>query len=128
MQLLIQRGQRKTLILRRPLSKLWVKFELTPEETALVIQYKAEKMILVAGGLPGQFKLFLTLAAGGLFRLSLYLALIPALYVYFSIHNVFAAIQYWLVAVPLIYSQIREQVKVRDVLIGRNFSCKSVLI
>jgi len=35
MQLLIQRGQGKTIVLRRPNFKLWAKFELTPEEAAL---------------------------------------------------------------------------------------------
>ena len=75
MQLLIQRGQRKSLILRQPLFNLWVKFECLPEEAALINQYHVKNMILTEGGLAGQFKLFLRHMAGGEFRLALYLVL-----------------------------------------------------
>ena len=40
MQLLIQRGQGKTIVLRLPNFKLWAKFELTPEEAALINKYQ----------------------------------------------------------------------------------------
>jgi hypothetical protein len=50
MQLLIQRGQRKSPILRRPVFDLWAKFELNPEEEALIHRYHVRNHVLVEGG------------------------------------------------------------------------------
>jgi hypothetical protein len=127
MQLLIQRGQRKTLLLRRPLFKLWVKFECLPEEAALINKYQVYNMILTEGGLAGQFKLYLKQIAGGEFRLALFLAVLPAVFTYVITNQILYALGVWFIGVFLIYPQIREQVRVYDVLAGRNFSCRSVV-
>src|SRR5205823_8519180 len=61
MQLLIQRGQGKTIVLRRPNFKLWAKFELTPEEAALINKYQVHDHVLVEG-IPGQLRKAMTIA------------------------------------------------------------------
>jgi hypothetical protein len=55
MQLLIQRGQRRTKILQRPIFNLWAKFELTTEEAELIDKYQVRDHILVEGN-PGELK------------------------------------------------------------------------
>ncbi|HJW31601.1 MAG TPA: hypothetical protein VJ508_20390, partial [Saprospiraceae bacterium] len=89
MQLLIQRSQRVTAFLRRPIFKLWVKFEVTPEEAGLINQYQVENMILTEGGLAGQLKIFLMNMAGGQLRLAFYLAVVIAL-IYWTVTSSFA--------------------------------------
>jgi hypothetical protein len=49
MQLLIQRGQRKTKILQRPIFNLWAKFELTTGEASLIDKYHVREHVLVEG-------------------------------------------------------------------------------
>lgn len=127
MQLLIQRGQRVTAFLRRPIFKLWVKFEVTPEEAGLINQYQVENMILTEGGLAGQLKIFLMNMAGGQLRLAFYLAVVIALIYWTVTSSLATALLVLIFGTFFIYSQIREQVKVHDILVGRNFSCKSVV-
>jgi hypothetical protein len=121
MQLLIQRGQRRTKILQRPIFNLWAKFELTTEETELIDKYQVRDHILVEGN-PGELKRAMIIAgvlaifAWGLFapQASFGVGIQIALFV-------FALGSY------VIYQNIREQIRVSDILDGRFFKCRSVV-
>jgi hypothetical protein len=83
--------------------RLWVKFEVTPEERGLIARYAVQRTILWRGRVLRDFA-----------RAALW-GTIPAL-----------IISAFLVIVWVIYHQIREEVRVSDVLQGRFFSSPSV--
>ena len=121
MQLLIQRGQGKTILLRLPNFKLWAKFELTPEEAALINKYQVHDHILVEG-IPGQLRKAMIIS--GVLGFFVYGLFAPqagfgdAILILFSVFAVGSFV---------IYHNIREQIRVRDILNGRFFACKSVV-
>jgi tetratricopeptide (TPR) repeat protein len=121
MQLLIQRDQGKSMILRRPIFRLWTKFELTTEESALITKYHVGNHILVEG-YPGEFKwAMITAGVVAFFVFSLTatgrgLVVGTQLAIFFFVISAFG-----------IYHTIREEVRVADVLEGSFFDCKSVV-
>lgn len=127
MQVIIQRGQGKTRVLQKPLFKLWVKFELTPEEAALISEYHVGNMVLSEGVLEGQFIFFLKVFAGGEFKLAAYLAVLPAVLIFSLGATILIAFLLWAIAAYLIYNEVLQIVKVSDFLTGREFACRSVV-
>src|SRR5205823_125558 len=121
MQLLIQRGQGKTILLRRPNFRLWAKFELNPEEAALINKYQVHDHILVEG-IPGQLRKAMIISGMvGMFGWGLIAAKAR-----FE-EGILIAILVFVIGSLVIYDNIREQILVRDILNGRFFKCKSVV-
>jgi hypothetical protein len=121
MQLLIQRGQGKTIVLRRPNFKLWAKFELNPEEAALINKYQVHDHVLVEG-IPGQLRKAMIISGVlGVFAWGL---IAPKARFEEGIQ---IALLVFGVGSLVIYDSIREQIRVRDILDGRFFKCKSVV-
>jgi tetratricopeptide (TPR) repeat protein len=116
MQLLIQRGQRKIIIL--PIFDLWAKFELNLEEEALIDKYRVRKHILVEGKPLQRWKaaIFGIIIAG----------VIAAI-----VHNFLGAqlitLLVFVGSAFLLYHQFREEIRVSDILDGRHFACRSVV-
>jgi hypothetical protein len=120
MQLLLKRSQKED-VLKRIKFDLWAKFELTAEEQALIDKYQVSNAILDEGSTRRDVMRALKYAAGlGLLALLLMgvmrVSLGPGLMVLG-----FAALTY------AIYQQIREQIRVSDILTGRTFVCRSVV-
>src|SRR5438094_5446272 len=113
MQLLIQRGQGKTIVLRRPNFKLWAKFELTPEEAALINKYQVHDHVLVEG-IPGQLRKAMIISGVlGVFVWGLFAPQAGFGDAILILLSVFAVGSF------VIYHNIREQIRVRDILNGR---------
>ena len=116
MQLLIQRGQGRILIL--PIFDLWAKFELDLEEQALITKYHVRKHILVEGKPLQRWRaaIFGIIIAG----------VIAAI-----IHNFLGILPITLLifvgSAYLLYHQFREEIRVSDILAGRHFTCRSVV-
>ena len=116
MQLLIQRGQGRILIL--PIFDLWAKFELNPEEEALIAKYHVRKHILVEGKPLQRWRaaIFGIIIAG----------VIAAI-----VHNFLGILLITLLifvgSAYLLYHQFREEIRVSDILDGRHFACRSVV-
>jgi hypothetical protein len=114
MQLLIQRGQGKSKLLKLPVFKLWARFEITADEAKLIDKYHVRGYTLVEGD-PKEFKRAMLIAG----------------VIAFIVFGMTMQPQYFLltfaVGTFLIYHQIREQVQVGDILDGRFFACRSVV-
>jgi hypothetical protein len=106
--------------------RLWVKFEVTPEERSLIIKYAVQRTILWRGRVIRDFA-----------RAVLW-GTIPALIIsgFLDSHLERGAWPGLIIVIPLIvwnfivwviYHQIREEVRVADVLAGRFFSSPSVI-
>ena len=126
MQLLIQRGQRTTAILNNNRFTLWAKYELTQNEVELVRKYDIYDTILVEGK-PRELRRAAIWAIIPTFIiLMLFTLALPA-----EFHQPQSIIAVALLVYPLsvflIYNQIRQLVKVSDLLDGRTFPCKSVV-
>jgi len=121
MQLLIQRGQGKTIVLRRPNFRLWAKFELNPEEAALINKYQVHDHILVEG-IPGQLRKAMIIS--GMLGMFAWGLIAPKARFEEGIQ---IAILVFVIGSLVIYDSIREQIRVRDILDGRFFKCKSVV-
>jgi hypothetical protein len=120
MQLLLKRSQ-KAGVGGRIKFDLWAKFELTAEEQALIDKYQVRNAILDEGNTRRDLIRAFKYAIGvGILALILLdgvgVSLSPGLMVLG-----FAALTY------AIYQQIREQIRVSDILTGRTFTCRSVL-
>src|SRR4051794_33475217 len=103
MQLMIQRGQKQGIIFR-PVFELWAKFELTPEEGALIQKYGARKFILKQGN-PGEFMRAVKIA------LVLTFFVIAALDTKFGIFTAIKlGIPFAIIATLIIYHSTREQI------------------
>jgi hypothetical protein len=106
--------------------KLWVKFEVTPEERSLITKYAVNRTILWRGRTLRDFVravLWGTLPA----------LIISAVIVADLERNTWPGlpivipIVVWSALIYLIYHQIREEVRVSDVLVGRFFKSPSVI-
>jgi hypothetical protein len=118
MQLLIQRGQRKSY--PGPVFQLWAKFELRDEEQALINKYNVSKSILTEGDMKRD-----------IIKSVMYsLAVSIVGYIFISIFAVRLPLVELILIIPLvalaIYNRIRERIIVSDILNGRNFNCNSI--
>ena len=116
MQLMIQRGQRIIIIF--PFFNLWAKFELTSEEDALIAKYRVRKFILVQGK-PLQ-RLWAAI-------LGIILAGVIAGIAHYILGAQLITLLVFVGSAILLYHQFREQVRVSDILDGRNFICRTVI-
>jgi hypothetical protein len=120
MQLLLSRKQSPHWMGGMQFS-LWARFELTEEEDALIKKYQVRNAIISLGNT----------------RRDMRLAALYALPVFFIVYLVFSGARGFLglflallsygIAVWVIYNQIREQIKISDIVEGRDFACRSVL-
>lgn len=113
MQLLLKRSQSPGPLGRIKFD-LWAKFELSPEEQALIDRYKVSGAVLSEGNTIRDLK-----------RAGVYGALVGLLvgaFVSFA-----AAPLAFAVATFAIYHKIRERITVKDILAGRLFACSSVI-
>jgi hypothetical protein len=122
MELLFRRGQSDDSW-RRPKFDLWAKFEITPVEEDLILKYRVRNAILSEGDMRRD-----------LFRALRYAALATAAVVLFAmITGMFPSVVLGLgilaypVSTFIIYHQIREEIRVSDILDGRPFACRSVV-
>jgi tetratricopeptide (TPR) repeat protein len=115
MQLLIQRGQRKIIV---PIFDLWAKFELNPEEETLIAKYHVRQHILVEGKPLQRW----VAAIFGIIIAGLFAASMQHLF-----DNQIISFFVWGVGSFLLYHQFREEIRVRDILDGRHFACRSVV-
>jgi len=118
MQLLIQRGQRKTKLLQRPIFNLWAKFELTTEETSLIEKYHVRNHILVEGKPLQRWRAAI---------LGIIIASVTAVIVYGFLSNLLFSLLILVGGAYLLYHQLREEIRVSDILDGRHFACRSVV-
>jgi hypothetical protein len=116
MQLLIQRGQRKILIL--PVFDLWAKFELNPEEEALIDKYHVRQHILVEGKPMQRWRAAI---------LGILIAGLPAAITQHLFGIPWISFLVWGSGAFLLYHQFREEIRVSDILDGRHFACRSVV-
>ena len=136
MQLLIERGQHFNYISGRFRFRLWAKFECNSEETGLIDKYSVRDALLTEGK-PGQLKKAAIIAA----VITVVVAPIPVIIaavakafmlpipdlIGLMVTNPAGLVFIYIIALYLVYNQIREQIKVEDVLTGRNFTCKTVV-
>ncbi len=121
MQLLLQRRQGKNWI-GLSIFKLWAKFDLTSEETALIEKYQVQGYVLSEGNFRRDFLKAL------LWTIPIALILIPiTIPLMGSFVGPRLAPFLFLLILWLLYNQIREQIKISDMLNGRFFSCRSVI-
>jgi hypothetical protein len=118
MQLLIQRGQRDSIM--SPVFHLWAKFELKDEELALLDKYKMNKAIITEGN-----------TRRDVIKSAIYGAILAMVaYLLISIFADNASGLILVFGIPiltyLIYNRIRERIKVNDIINGRSFSCHSI--
>lgn len=137
MQLLIQRGQRASRLepLGRPVFKLWAKFELEKEEDALIQKYKVRQAVLTEGDMrlellrAGRYSLLVRreLRIAGMYGLVAGMAAGVFFFPDDFMPGVGLGFLIFIVSTYLIYQNIREQVRVSDILDGRFFTCRSVV-
>jgi hypothetical protein len=125
MKLLLLRSQ-KEYTFSRPAFELWAKFELLNEEQAIFDKYKPTNALLAADEPVAKRRKWLLSLFSGVF-----LAGIIGVGLLFWRGNPFLALLGFLVGCPLlslcIFSQIREDIMIYDILTGRQFRCKSVV-
>jgi hypothetical protein len=104
--------------------ELWVKYELSEDEEHLVRRYGANQAILYLGNFRRDVaRAILIGVPAGLVAASVLTALLPL-----PLGVVFLLLLLGMAGgTGLVYQHIREQVTVSDVLLGRSFTCKSVL-
>jgi hypothetical protein len=123
MQLLLKRGQCDT----SPgfiQFDLWAKFELTSDEDALVKKYRVRNAILSEGDARRDINRAIRFAA----LPALLVAVIYPFFVSVSLTaDLFLGIAVFIILAYGIYQQIREEIRVSDIIDGRTFKCKSVV-
>lgn len=121
MQLLIQRGQGSSPF-GRPIFHLWARFELTEEEQALIEKYRFRHFLLIEGNFYRDFmrsvRWALLIAFVALVASSLAVPLGPV----FIISGIC-----FLIATVVIYLQIKEEIRIYELLDGRIFFCRSLV-
>jgi hypothetical protein len=102
---------------------LWARFKLTAEEDALIRKYQVRNAIVSLGNTRRDIRLA-----------ALYALPVPLL-VFLIFSNVYGFGGVWFITLVLygaavwaIYNQIREQIKISDIIEGRDFACRSVLL
>jgi hypothetical protein len=125
MKLLLLRSQKEHTF-SRPTFELWAKFELLNEEQAVIDKYRPTNALLSADDpVSKRRKWLLALFTGG------FLAGIIGVGLLFLRGSPFLGLLGFLVAWPVlslfIFSQIREDILIYDILTGRQFRCKSVV-
>src|SRR4051812_21564668 len=119
MQLMIQRGQKSGLF--RPIFNLWAKFELTPEEWALIHKYGTQRVVLKEGNAAFEFWLST--------RISFVIAFITMVVINIRwgiVVSLELGVFVFVVGAFIIYHSIRTQIWVEDILNGQYFTCRSV--
>jgi hypothetical protein len=119
MQLLIKRGQRRAMG-GKHVFDLWVQYELTLEEQGLIHKYGLENFVLTLGNVKRD-----------IVKSVLYAWVLSLLVLLFA--SSFTT-QAWELSLLVlvggsvgIYNQIRETIKVKDIIHGRSFACGSVV-
>jgi hypothetical protein len=124
MNLLFSRGQKEHMF-SAPTFSLWTKFELTKEEEDLIDKYKPNAAVLSEDDPVNRTRKWrISLAVAGF--LALLIAAGVSAYWKNPFFGVLALAVAWPVVTYLIFSQLREDVMVYDVITGRSFRCKSV--
>lgn len=121
MQLLLKRSQSPGRF-RRPVFKLWAYFKLTDEERRLIDRYRADAAILWEGDFYRDLIWSL--------RIAVVPAVLIALLAFATggfVQAVVVLIIAYAAAARLVYQQIREEVRVGDLISGRYFSCRSIV-
>ena len=135
MQLLIERGQHFNYVSGRFRFRLWAKFECNSEETRLIDKYSVRDALLTEGK-PGQLKKAAIIAAVITVVVALILGFITGVakdllpipdLIGLMVTNPAGLVFIYIIVLYLVYNQIREQIKVEDLLTGRSFTCKSVV-
>jgi hypothetical protein len=125
MKLLLLRSQKEHMF-SNPTFELWAKFELLNEEQAVFDKYRPTNALLAADEPVAKRRKWLLSLFSGVF-----LAGIIGVGLLFWRGNPFLALLGFLVGCPLlslfIFSQIREDIFIYDILTGRQFRCKSVV-
>ena len=125
MKLLLLRSQKEHTF-SRPAFELWAKFELLNEEQALIDKYRPTNALLAADDPVSKRRKWLLSLFSGVF-----LALVCGVGLLYLRGNPLHGLLGFLVACPFlslfIYSQIREDIMIYDILTGRQFRCKSVV-
>lgn len=102
---------------------LWARFELTEEEDALIKKYQVRNAIVSLGNTRRDMRIAALCALP-----------IPVIVylifggIYGGAGVLFLALLFYAVAAYAIYNQIREQIKISDIIEGRDFACRSVLM
>jgi hypothetical protein len=102
---------------------LWARFELTAEEDALIKKYQVRNAMITLGNTRRDIRLA-----------ALYALPVPIL-IFLIFINIYGFGGVWFITLVLygvgvwaIYNQIREQIKISDIIEGRDFACRSVLM
>jgi hypothetical protein len=102
---------------------LWARFELTREEDDLIKKYQVRNAIITLGNMRRDIRL------AALYALPIFLLVYIIFSRTFSFAGLlFTAILLYGIGAWVIYNQIREQIKIMDILEGRWFTCRSVLM
>ena len=120
MQLLLSRKQSQGF--SGPKFQLWAKFELTEEEEALINHYKVRDAVVT----PGNTRRDIRIAALCALPIGL-ICLVRFVSVYRLAGSLLLAMLCFGIAMSFIYNQIRERIKIADIIAGRSFSCRSVV-
>jgi hypothetical protein len=102
---------------------LWARFELTEEEDALIKKYQVRNAIVSLGNTRRDMRI----AALCALPIPLIVYLIFG-GIYGGAGVLFLALLSYAVTAYAIYNQIREQIKISDIIEGRDFACRSVLM
>lgn len=116
MQLLLEHTQRGKVF------RLWAKYELLGEEEKLVGRYDIRKFILVEGNPRQERERALKMAAA----LAVVVGLIAIPFFGTPLAAISWGIPTFVIAWPVTYMRIKETIRVRDMLDGRHFSCRSI--
>jgi hypothetical protein len=122
MELLFRRGQSDDA-LGRPKFDLWAKFEITPAEEDLIHKYRMRRAILAVGDPRRDF--FRALRYAVLLTIAVVI-FCEATQMYPHIIALFT-VSAFVGGTYIIYQQIREEIRVSDILDGRPFACRSVV-
>jgi hypothetical protein len=129
MQLLLKRSQYDTGAGRINFT-LWAKFQLTKEEEELVVHYRVRMAVLSPGDPRRDLNRAMKYAALPALLVPILLSFLQP-FLGFGMASITtslsAGIIAFIVLTYLIYQQIREEIRVDDILAGRSFKCKSVL-
>ncbi len=119
MQLLLRRSQKEGALGIK--FDLWAKFEVTEEEQELLSKYRVHHAILSEGDPPHDLKRAAKYAAG----LGLLVYLLA--FIFLARGALLLGVLAFAAATYFIYQQMREEIRVSDILDGRTFACRSVV-
>ena len=101
--------------------KLWARFELTEEEDALIKKYQVRNALVTLGNTRRDIRL------AALYALPVPFVIYLIFHGIYGFGGIFLALLLYGIAAWAIYNQIRERIKISDIIEGRDFACRSVL-